>query len=418
MIPSSRREFLVDVGRGMLVAGLGTTVAGNLGFSTAFAERGTDALKLGSYESLVELIRTTPPDKLQPILITMLKAGEVDNKKLISAAALANAEAFGGQDYVGYHTAMAMLPALEMAKQLPSERQALPVLKVIYRNSQQCQQHGGASKATLMALHAAEHSPEGDMGLKLRDACRKADMDSRTACSTAHIRWQTRSRGSTVIEAARTMREDLPLIVTGHLHMSGGAVSELSERRIVIGGEEAVSSDIFPASVAYVALGHLHKPQSISGQTVIRYAGSPFPMSVAEKDYQHSIVVIDLAGTAGIKTNLVRTPRPVAFLRVPTVGAAPLSSVEDELRRIEIDDPGEHRRPFLEIAVRLDGPEPELRQRIEVALEGKPVRLTRIVRQTEGQGDALADTVEGDTELDELEPAPRFCSSTYRGIRS
>ena len=211
-----------------------------------------------------------------------------------------------------------------------------------------------------------------------------------------------------VIEAARAMREDLPLIVTGHLHMSGGAVSELSERRIVIGGEEAVSSDIFPASVAYVALGHLHKPQSISGQTVIRYAGSPFPMSVAEKDYHHSIVVIDLDGTAGMKTNLVRTPRPVAFLRVPTVGAAPLSSVEDELRRMEIDDPGEHRRPFLEIAVRLDGPEPELRQRIEVALEGKPVRLTRIVRQTEGQGDALADTVEGDTELDELEPAHVF----------
>jgi DNA repair protein SbcD/Mre11 len=86
-----------------------------------------------------------------------------------------------------------------------------------------------------------------------------------------------------VIETANILHGDLPLIVTGHLHLSGGAVSELSERRIVIGGEEAVSSDIFPASVAYVALGHLHKPQSISGATVIRYAGSPFPMSVTEK---------------------------------------------------------------------------------------------------------------------------------------
>ncbi len=229
--------------------------------------------------------------------------------------------------------------------------------------------------------------------------------DLPTVSSGAH---PLRALYQEVIEAARAMREDLPLIVTGHLHMSGGAVSELSERRIVIGGEEAVSADIFPASVAYVALGHLHKPQSISGQTVIRYAGSPFPMSVTEKDYQHSIVVIDLDGPAGMKMDLVRTPRPVAFLRVPTVGAAPLSSVEDELRHMEIDDPGEHRRPFLEIAVRLDGPEPELRQRIEAALEGKPVRLTRIVRQTEGQGDALADTVEGDTELDELEPAHVF----------
>ena len=175
--PKNRREFLSDVGRGMLATGLGVALATDLGFSTAFADRGPESLKLGPYESLVDLLRTTPPEKLQPILIAKLKAGEVNNKQLISAAALANAEAFGGQDYVGYHTAMAMLPALAMTKLLPAERQSLPVLKVIYRNSAQCQQHGGASKATLMALHAAEHSPEGDMGLKLRDACRKADMN-------------------------------------------------------------------------------------------------------------------------------------------------------------------------------------------------------------------------------------------------
>jgi exonuclease SbcD len=211
-----------------------------------------------------------------------------------------------------------------------------------------------------------------------------------------------------VIETANILHGDLPLIVTGHLHLSGGAVSELSERRIVIGGEEAVASDIFPASVAYVALGHLHKPQSISGQTVIRYAGSPFPMSVTEKDYPHSIVVIDLDQRDGVKTDLVRTPRPVAFHRVPAVGAAPLDIVEDELCHLELDDPGEHRRPFLELAVWLDGAEPELRRRIDAALEGKPVRLTRIVRQTAGLGGTLADAVKRGTALDELEPAAVF----------
>jgi len=106
--------------------------------------------------------------------------------------------------------------------------------------------------------------------------------------------------------------------------------------------------------------------------------------------------------------NLLPTPRPVAFLRVPQFGAAPLDQIEDELRHIEIDDPGHDRRPFLEVTVRLDGAEPELRQRIETALEGKPLRLTRIIRQTEGQGGTLADTVEGDTELDALEPAHVF----------
>jgi exonuclease SbcD len=211
-----------------------------------------------------------------------------------------------------------------------------------------------------------------------------------------------------VIDTAHALRGDLPLIVTGHLHMSGGAISALSERRIVIGGEEAVPSDIFPASVSYVALGHLHKPQLISGQTVIRYAGSPFPMSVAETGYHHSVVVIDLGGTDGVQIDLVRTPRAVAFHRVPTLGAAPLDIVEDMLRGLELDDPGEHRRPFLEVAVQLDCAEPELRRRIDVALEGKPVRLTRIVRQTAGQGGTLADAVEGGTELDTLAPAHVF----------
>jgi DNA repair protein SbcD/Mre11 len=211
-----------------------------------------------------------------------------------------------------------------------------------------------------------------------------------------------------VIDTAHGIRGDLPLIVTGHLHMSGGAVSALSERRIVIGGEEAVSTDIFPASVAYVALGHLHKPQLISGQTIIRYAGSPFPMSVAETDYHHSIVVLDLDGTHAVKTAWLRTPRPVAFYRVPTVGAAPLDMVEDALRGMVLDDPGEHSRPFLEVVVQLDGAEPDLRRRIDVALEGKPLRLTRIVRQTAGQGGTLADTVEGSTTLDTLDPAHVF----------
>lgn len=177
MAPASRREFLMDVGRGMLVAGIGVSVASDLGFSTAFAERGPESLKLGAHEGLVELLRSTPPEKLQPMLVAKLKAGEVDTRQLISAAALANAEAFGGQDYVGYHTAMAMLPALEMTKQLPTERQPLPVLKVIYRNSQQCLSHGGATKPTLLALHAAEHSEDGDIGLKIREACRNAEMD-------------------------------------------------------------------------------------------------------------------------------------------------------------------------------------------------------------------------------------------------
>ena len=66
---------------------------------------------------------------------------------------MANAVTFGGCDYVGFHTAMAMLPALEMSRMLADRRQPLPVLKVLYRNSQQIQSVGRRVES-----HARGHS--------------------------------------------------------------------------------------------------------------------------------------------------------------------------------------------------------------------------------------------------------------------
>src|SRR5688572_23934920 len=172
MIVRNRRAFLSDVGRGMLAAGLGASLAGDLGVSTAFAAAGSEAIPLGPYASLVELMRSTPAEKLQPLLASMLLKGETDLKTLVGAGALANAVTFGGCDYVGFHTAMAMLPSLEMSRLLADRRQSLPVLKVLYRNAQQIQAVGGASKTTLEAIHAAEHATEGlegDAGVQIRD---------------------------------------------------------------------------------------------------------------------------------------------------------------------------------------------------------------------------------------------------------
>ncbi len=180
MSPTNRREFISDVGRGMLAAGLGVSLASDLGFSTAFAEQGTESIPLGEYTRLVELMRNTPAEKLQPLLAEKILKGETTVKQLTAAGALANAVTFGGCDYVGFHTAMAMLPALEMSKQLASSRQPLPVLKVLYRNAQQIQSVGGALKTTFHRVgpvKAVEQSTEGDIGTQIRDACRNVDVD-------------------------------------------------------------------------------------------------------------------------------------------------------------------------------------------------------------------------------------------------
>ena len=72
---------------------------------------------------------------------------------------------------------MAMLPALAMSGLLAGNRRPLPVLKVLYRNAQQIQSVGGASKTTLHALHAPSTPPWETSAVQIRDACRKVDVD-------------------------------------------------------------------------------------------------------------------------------------------------------------------------------------------------------------------------------------------------
>src|SRR5438067_11593053 len=174
---ASRRQFLESVGSGMLIAGLGPALAQELGFGSVLARDTADSLDFGPYDSLVDILQSTPLDRLQPLLVEKLNCGEANLQKLIAAGALANAEAFGGEDYTGFHTAMAMLPALNMLNLLPTERQPLPILKVIYRNSAQIQALGGPSKKTLRELHAAEEATVENRALAIRDACRVGDVE-------------------------------------------------------------------------------------------------------------------------------------------------------------------------------------------------------------------------------------------------
>jgi exonuclease SbcD len=183
---------------------------------------------------------------------------------------------------------------------------------------------------------------------------------------------------SEILTAAAVKAEGLPVVLTGHLHVAGGDVSTESERRIVVGGEEAEAATLFDARAAYVALGYLHRPQVVSGDTAIRYAGSPFPMSASERTYRHSITVVDLA-SAGPLIEEVLVPRHAPFLRIPEIGALPIAELETVLTDFSFDAPASPgARAFVEVMVLLNRPESGITARIQKALEGKPIRLTRV----------------------------------------
>lgn len=173
----TRREFLGNVGRGMLVASVGFGTAFDMGLTPAWAdEDGGGHITFGGLEPLVGLMQETPVGKLVPVLVEKLNAG-TDLKQLVAAAALANARTFGGEDYVGFHTLMALAPAYHMARELPEDRRALPVLKVLYRNTNRIQEHGGRASEVLHTVKPGVLSAGHDPGEALRDAVRRKDMN-------------------------------------------------------------------------------------------------------------------------------------------------------------------------------------------------------------------------------------------------
>jgi hypothetical protein len=177
-ITRTRRRFLQDVGRGMLIASVGSTATMDLGLASASADDQPKLLTFGTLEPLTQFLQETPADRLLPAVVERLRSG-TSLRQLVAAAALANARTFGGEDYVGFHTMMALAPAYRMAAELPAAQQPLPILKVLYRNSQRIQEVGGRKAEVLRPVQAgtvtlSEPAASGEM---LRDAVRRKDLD-------------------------------------------------------------------------------------------------------------------------------------------------------------------------------------------------------------------------------------------------
>lgn len=183
-----------------------------------------------------------------------------------------------------------------------------------------------------------------------------------------------------IAAAKKRKTDDQALILMSHAHMQGGETSD-SERPIIIGNEEALSTALFDDVIDYVALGHLHKPQKV-GQEHIRYSGSPIPLSFSEINYKHQLVEVTIDPTQNDENRFqyqpILIPRTVGLIRVR-------AELPDLIGKIKALPSGEieqlSARDFLEIEYTTDAPPPvDLRQQIELALPKDHYRLLRISR--------------------------------------
>ncbi len=173
---------------------------------------------------------------------------------------------------------------------------------------------------------------------------------------------------------------ELPIIATGHLTTVGASASE-SVREIYVGSLEAFPTSAFPPA-AYIALGHIHRPQKVGGLEHIRYCGSPIPLSFDEARQQKEVLLVELDGS-GL--------RGITALPVPRF--QPLLSVRGSLKEleqaiVEAAQQGSRELPvWLEVLVSTDDYLSDLQLRIAALCEGLPVEVLRIRRE---RGNAVA----------------------------
>ena len=171
--------------------------------------------------------------------------------------------------------------------------------------------------------------------------------------------------------------ENQAILAIGHLQATGSEIAEKDySERTVIGGLECVSPETFSEQIAYTALGHIHKAQRVSGRENVRYAGSPIPMSFAEKHYHHGVVMVTFDGGCAVDIARLECPKLIPLLSVPNGEPVSPEAILEALKELPET---EAVAPYLEVKVLLEEPEPMLRQEIEDALADKNYRLARIV---------------------------------------
>lgn len=194
------------------------------------------------------------------------------------------------------------------------------------------------------------------------------------------------------------------LVGMGHAYLAAAQLSELSERKILGGNQHALNPDLFPPGLAYTALGHLHLAQGV-GRPNLRYSGSPLPLSMAETDYPHQVVLATLEGEGLAGWEALPVPRTVPFLRLPPDDFAPLEELLRLVQRLpEAGAEGAGPPAFLELRLRLEGSPTRAREALLQALQGKAARLVALRSEAAGPLAAAPRT----EDLRELSPEEVF----------
>jgi exonuclease SbcD len=156
--------------------------------------------------------------------------------------------------------------------------------------------------------------------------------DEGIACPADVIRAQLAS-------ARKHVDDGMRWVVVAHAFVDGAATSE-SERPLMrmVGGIETVAAAAFDGA-HYVALGHLHRPQSV-GVKHVRYSGAPLAFGFDEEGQEKSVSLIELAhdGTVGVTEFPIKPLRQVRTIRGKLLELLAATEMSNDLVRVVLTD--------------------------------------------------------------------------------
>jgi len=176
-------------------------------------------------------------------------------------------------------------------------------------------------------------------------------------------------------ELARRRNPSLPLVAMGHLTLAGS--DKAGSERILIGGVESVAVSSLADGADYVALGHIHRCQTV-GSPKVRYSGSPLAMDFDERRHAHRVLLVELdAAGADPRITPIEVPEFVHLLRLPeTTGSwADLEKAVTEFDWSRWSGVARSLQPLVEMRFLPDGSESDLRSRTEALCADRPFRL-------------------------------------------
>lgn len=90
-------------------------------------------------------------------------------------------------------------------------------------------------------------------------------------------------------------------ILVAHQFVTGAGRCESEE--VTVGGLDNIDAEVFE-KFDYVALGHIHSPQSIKKET-IRYCGTPLKYSFSEADQEKSVTILEVKEKGKVELSTV-----------------------------------------------------------------------------------------------------------------